>query len=164
MYTPRNLLDLVSEIPQLSILRLLLSTNRFSLNVLDWVFYRFRESLLTLTHLPLVPHICVNEAGQHWFKQWLVAYSAPCHYLNQCWAIINWTLGNKIKWNSSQNTKLVIHENALENVVFETAAILSIGSREIQKKFLETNFQTNWTEWWQQQLSSYECLNGPQGW
>ena len=21
-----------------------------------------------LTHLPLVPHICVNEMGQHWFK------------------------------------------------------------------------------------------------
>ena len=22
---------------------------------------------VTLTHLPLVPHICVNELGQHWF-------------------------------------------------------------------------------------------------
>ena len=27
-----------------------------------------------LTHLPLVPHICVSESGQHWFK-WLGAYS-----------------------------------------------------------------------------------------
>ena len=23
--------------------------------------------LTVLTHLPLVPHICVNELGQHWF-------------------------------------------------------------------------------------------------
>ena len=33
------------------------------------------------THLPLVPHICVSELGQHWFRSWLVAYSAPSHYL-----------------------------------------------------------------------------------
>ena len=28
-----------------------------------------------LTHLTLVPHICVSESGQHWFKYMLVAYS-----------------------------------------------------------------------------------------
>ena len=26
-----------------------------------------------LTHLPLVPHICVNESGQHGFRKWPVA-------------------------------------------------------------------------------------------
>ena len=44
---------------------------------------------LVLTHLPLVWHICVSESGQHWFRKWLVAYSAPSHYLNQCWVIVN---------------------------------------------------------------------------
>ena len=24
---------------------------------------------------------------------------APSHYLNQCWNIVNWTLGNKLQWN-----------------------------------------------------------------
>ena len=24
-------------------------------------------------------------------RLWLVAYSAPSHYLNQCWVIVNWT-------------------------------------------------------------------------
>ena len=38
-----------------------------------------------LTHLPLVPHICISEWDQHWFRQWLVVYSAPSHYLYQCW-------------------------------------------------------------------------------
>ena len=33
-------------------------------------------------HLPLVPHICVIESGQHWFRKWLVTYSASSHYLN----------------------------------------------------------------------------------
>ena len=37
------------------------------------------------------------------------------HYLNQCWRIVNWTLRNKLQWNSNQNTKSVIHENAFKN-------------------------------------------------
>ena len=41
--------------------------------------------------------------------------------------IVNWTLRSKLQWNFNQNTKLFIHENASENVVFEKAAILSRG-------------------------------------
>ena len=41
------------------------------------------------THLSLVPHICISESGQHWFRQWLIAYFAPSHHLNQCWVIVN---------------------------------------------------------------------------
>ena len=48
--------------------------------------------VLILTHFPLVPHICVRELGQYWFRWWLVAYSASSHYWNQCWVIVNWTL------------------------------------------------------------------------
>ena len=72
-----------------------------------------------------MPHICVSESGQHWFRQWLVAYSAPSHYLNQCWVIVNWTHRNKLQWNLNQNTKLFIHENTSENIVCHMAAILS---------------------------------------
>ena len=57
-----------------------------------------------LTHPPLVPHMCVSESGQHWFRKWLVAYSAPSHYLNQCRIIVNWTLRNKFQWNCNRNT------------------------------------------------------------
>ena len=32
----------------------------------------------------------------HCLRSWLVAKSAPSHYLNQCWNIVNWTLGNKL--------------------------------------------------------------------
>ena len=35
-----------------------------------------------LTHLPLVPHMCVSESDQYWFRSWFGAYSAPSHYLN----------------------------------------------------------------------------------
>ena len=67
--------------------------------------------LSMLIHLPLVPQICVSEWGQHWFGKWLVTYSVPNHYLNQCWIIINSTLRNKLQWNFNQNTQLLIHKN-----------------------------------------------------
>ena len=41
------------------------------------------------------------------------------HYLNQCWNIINWTIGNKLQWNLNKNLHIFIQENVLENVVWE---------------------------------------------
>ena len=55
----------------------------------------------------------------------LVAWTAPSHYLNQCWNIVNWTLGNKLQWNLNRNLNIFIKENAFENVVWKMAAILS---------------------------------------
>ena len=49
--------------------------------------------------------LCDSTLGLHWFWSWLVAYSVPSHYLNQCWPIVNWTLGNKFQWNLHQYTK-----------------------------------------------------------
>ena len=50
----------------------------------------YEHDQINLTHLPPVPHICVIELGQHWFRWWLVAYSVPSHYLNQCWIGLDW--------------------------------------------------------------------------
>ena len=51
-------------------------------------------------------------SGEHWFRQWLVAYSAPSRYLNQCWVIFNWTLRNNLQWNLNQNTNFLNPEMA----------------------------------------------------
>ena len=61
----------------------------------------------------------------HWFRQWLVAWSAPSHYLNQCWHIVNLTLMNKLQWNFNRNANISIQENVFESVVCEMAAISS---------------------------------------
>ena len=78
------------------------------------MLYSIRKmcGIYKLTHLLLVPHICVSESGQHWLRWWVVAYSAPSHYLNQCWVIVNWTLSRKLQWNLNKNTKLFIGGNA----------------------------------------------------
>ena len=51
--------------------------------------------------------------------------SAPSHYLNQCWHIVNWTLRNKLQWNLNRNSYILIQENTFENVVCEMASLLS---------------------------------------
>ena len=78
-----------------------------------------------LTHWGRVTHICVSKLDHHCFRSRLVACTAPSHYLNQCWIIVNWTLRNKLQCNLNRNSNIFIQENAFESDVCETAAILS---------------------------------------
>ena len=68
---------------------------------------------------------CVTEVSHHCFRQWLVACSAPSHYLNQCWLIVYWILSSKFQWNSNRNSNIFIEENMYENIVCKMVAILS---------------------------------------
>ena len=52
----------------------------------------------------------------------------------QCWLIVNWSLRNKFQWNLNWNTKLFIHENAFESIVYEMAPISSRG-RWVKNKY-----------------------------
>ena len=99
---------------------------------LEWVHKEFvtRVHILHFLHDITNPWMTIKTAiFTHRPRVSLVAYSAQSHYLNQCWDIVNWTLGNTIQWNFNQNTKLFIHENASEIIVCETVAILSRGRR-----------------------------------
>ena len=51
-------------------------------------------------------------------------WSAPSHYLNRCWCIVNWTLSNKLQWNFNRNSNIFIKENAFWSVVCEKAVFL----------------------------------------
>ena len=64
-------------------------------------------------------------SNQHEFRLWRVAWSAPSHYQNQCWNIVNKTLRNKLQWIFSRNSNIFIQENVFESVVCEKAAIFS---------------------------------------
>ena len=66
-------------------------------------------------------HICVSELTIIGCGAW----SAPSHYLNQWWNIVNSTLRNKLQWSFNRNSNIFIQENALEDVVCEMASILS---------------------------------------
>ena len=70
-------------------------------------------------------HICVSKLFHHWFRQWLVAWTAPSHYLKQCWNVINWTIRNKPHWNLNRNPYIFFQENAFQYCVWKMATILS---------------------------------------
>ena len=50
--------------------------------------------------------------------------TAPSHFLNHLWLVINWTFRNKIKWNLNRNTHIFFHDNSFENIVCNLTAIL----------------------------------------
>ena len=77
-----------------------------------------------LTHWGRVTHICVSKLA-YLVQIMACAWKAPSHYLNQCWNIVNWTSGNKLKCNLNRNLYFFIQANAFENVVWKMAAILS---------------------------------------
>ena len=76
---------------------------------------------------PLVPHICVTKSGQHCIRQWLVAYFAPSHYLDQCWLVSTGPLGTNFSEILITIPNCFIHEHAYENIVCEMASNLSKG-------------------------------------
>ena len=77
-----------------------------------------------LTHWGRVTHICVSKLIVIGSDNGL-SPGWPRHYLNQCWNIVNWTLGNKLQWNFNRNYSSFIQENVFESAVCDTAAILS---------------------------------------
>ena len=56
--------------------------------------------------------------------------------------IFNWTPRRKLHWNSNQNTKLFIHENAYKDVVCEMAAFFP-GQDELTKKYIRIHTVSN---------------------
>ena len=55
-----------------------------------------------------------------------MAQTAPSHYLNECWNIVNWTLRNKLQWNFNRAIETFsLKKKAFENVVWKMSTILS---------------------------------------
>ena len=92
-----------------------------------------KEWTVSLTHWGPMTHICISKLVPHWLRLWLVAWLMPSHYLNQCWLIVDWTLGNKFQWNVNQNTIILKIENVFEKVICKMATILSLpqSSKEL---------------------------------
>ena len=88
-------------------------------------WFKAKLFLYVLTHWGRVTHKCAIDMSHLWFRYWLVAYSAPNHYLNQCWNIVGAKLGNKCRRNLKRDSYICIKENAFENVVWVMVAILS---------------------------------------
>ena len=93
-------------------------------------FYLWIELCYELTHLTLVPHICICELAQHWMRWWLVTYLVPSHYMKS-WTDIDLLSIGPLATNFSEIwiriKKFFINENTFENSVCKKAAILFRG-------------------------------------
>ena len=98
---------------------------KFAFHIGEILLSEICGAIICISHWGRVMHIWVGNTGHHMFRWWLVACSAPSHYLNQCWNMVNRTTGNNIQWNSNGNQYIFIQENAFENVVCKMAAISS---------------------------------------
>ena len=94
-----------------------LSMMKFNETYIGWWFNMYVSAL----------SMKLNETYIGWCLNDYVAdaWSAPSHYLNQCWHIVNWTIGNKLQWNLNRNSHIFTQEKAFENVVWKMEAILS---------------------------------------
>ena len=54
-----------------------------------------------LTLRPSDAYSMLQQTCHHWFKYWLVAWSAPSHYLNQFWNVVDLTNLHELQWNIS---------------------------------------------------------------
>ena len=80
----------------------------------------------TPTPTPRPPPPCRIYAAVNWVNI-ASGNSAPSHYRNQCWLIVNWTISNKLQWNFNRNSTIFIEENVFENVVCNFPNKLSRG-------------------------------------
>ena len=63
-------------------------------------------------------HTCIDEQTIIGSDNGLSPGRRKAINLNQCWNIINRTLGNKLQLNLNQNLYIFIQENALENAIW----------------------------------------------
>ena len=71
--------------------------------------------IMLLTHWSQVTHMRIIK--HHWSRHWLVAWTAPSHFMKQCWNIVNWTLINKFQWHNRNSLIFIQEKKTLENVV-----------------------------------------------
>ena len=92
------------------------------------------QAIISTNHVCTVPLGLKSLSSTPFIHQWISSaliqimaftYSAPSHYLNQCWHIVNWTIGNKFQWNFNRNSNIFIQENAFENVLCQNGTSLT---------------------------------------
>ena len=73
-----------------------------------------RRPVIVLTHCGRVTHICVSKLtiigsdnGSSPGRRQAIIWTN-----DQCWNIVNWTLGNKFQWNLNRKLYIFLQENA----------------------------------------------------
>ena len=104
-----------------------------------------------LTHLPLVPHICINELGHHWvmiFFQVIACRLFDAQPLpeKKWWRIVNWARRNNPQRTLNQNTKVSFMKMHLEMSVY-LHMHANTAAHPCHSGFMKSSDRTT-TSWW----------------
>ena len=72
--------------------------------------------------------------------------SMPCHYLNQCWLVVNWIPRNTHCGYMNRNKTIFIHENAFQNVVCKMSAILFSSLNGLRSLTVTVDIIDGWVQ------------------
>ena len=97
-----------------SIMARLLTSCSHALSYIVIINSRPALNIWTCNSFWLVMPYGITKFSLHWFKWWHFNYLWPSHCLKQCWHIIDWTLRDKMPWDSNQNIIIFSHENAFK--------------------------------------------------
>ena len=98
--------------------------------------YQKQKTVNSLKPIDTFMYVSVNKPL---LFQITPAWSAPSHYLNKCWTIVNWTIGIKFQWNPHRNLHIFIQ--------------ISICHQEIGGHFVSASMC--WIPcWWYERVSS----------
>ena len=70
-----------------------------------------------LTRWGWMTNICGSKWDHHWFRQWVLAWSVPNHYVTQSWHVVNRTPGNQFQWNLNKNTIIFKEKNIINETI-----------------------------------------------
>ena len=106
---------------------------------------KFQSNVIILTFDLMGSGLCkiLLTAGKHWVGKFYFPCSefpcsAPSHYLNQCWLIVNRTFGKKYQWNLKQSSRIFIQKITLKcrltNILSRPLGLYSLSGKTSYRK------------------------------
>ena len=98
----------------------------------------------------------IGNLGQHWFRQWLAAYSNTRLHLSQSLFILNRALMNELQGYFNEKQKLFLQEHRSENVICSMSAMFFFRPQHIKHGKGGSGYSQN--------LPAYININDPWVW
>ena len=115
----------------------------------------------TLTHCGQASHVCIIKLSHHWFREWLVTWPAPGHYLDQCLNSVNEILGKIFQWNFNQNTTIFIIEKMHWKILSGKRRPFCLSLNVLTFEFVNDLWGSNWQKCVNTCDEMIKYFNGP---
>ena len=99
-------------------------------------------------------HICICNLAIIGSDNGLPSESAPSHYLNQCWNIVDWTLRNKLQWNFNKKHTFSLKMHLKTSSAKQQPFCFGLNVLNVE----ETGHPFGSGIWWRHEMESFSAL------